>query len=82
MRLTKRGCVFSMVNWPAFRMGQYRANDHPYDAPQFKRFARTAVRTMSDKDFMSGTRSVHSLSYLGKYHVKTDSVLKLIFLKM
>ena len=24
-----------MVIWPAFRMGQYRANDHPYHAPQF-----------------------------------------------
>ena len=31
----KRGCVFSMVIWPAFRMGQYRVNDHPYHAPQF-----------------------------------------------
>ena len=24
-----------MAIWPAFRMGQYRANDHPYHAPQF-----------------------------------------------
>ena len=32
----KRGCVFPMVIWPAFRMGQYRVNDHPYHAPQFK----------------------------------------------
>ena len=24
-----------MVIWPAFRMGQYRVNDHPYHAPQF-----------------------------------------------
>ena len=31
----KRGCVFSMVIWPAFRMRQYRANDHAYHAPQF-----------------------------------------------
>ena len=23
-----------MVIWPAFRMGQYRGNDHPYHAPQ------------------------------------------------
>ena len=29
----KRGCVFSMVIWPAFRMGQHRASDHPYHAP-------------------------------------------------
>ena len=32
----KRGCVFPMVIWPAFRMGQYRVNDHPYHALQFK----------------------------------------------
>ena len=25
-----------MVNWPAFRMGQYSVNDHPYHAPQLK----------------------------------------------
>ena len=24
-----------MVIWPEFPMGQYRANDHPYHAPQF-----------------------------------------------
>ena len=24
-----------MVIWPAFRMGQYSVNDHPYYAPQF-----------------------------------------------
>ena len=32
---SKRGCVFSMVIWLAFHMGQYRVNDHPYHAPQF-----------------------------------------------
>ena len=31
----KRGCVFSIVIWSAFRMGQYRVNDHPQRAPQF-----------------------------------------------
>ena len=25
-----------MVIWPAFRMGQYSVNDHPYHAPQFR----------------------------------------------
>ena len=30
-----RVCVFPMVIWPAFRMGQYRVIDHPYHAPQF-----------------------------------------------
>ena len=33
--VSKRGCVFPMVNWPAFRMGQYRVNENPYHAPQF-----------------------------------------------
>ena len=32
----KLGCVFPMVIWPAFHMGQYRANDHPYHAAQFR----------------------------------------------
>ena len=32
---SKRGCVFPIVIWAAFRMGQYRVNDHPYHAPQF-----------------------------------------------
>ena len=31
----KRGRVFPTVIWPANRMGQYRVNDHPYNAPQF-----------------------------------------------
>ena len=31
----KRECVFPMVIWPDFRMGQYRVNDHPYHAPHF-----------------------------------------------
>ena len=34
-KTNKRGCVFSMVIWPAFRMGQHRVNDPPYRAPQF-----------------------------------------------
>ena len=29
------GCVFPMIIWPAFRMRQYRVNDHRYHAPQF-----------------------------------------------
>ena len=31
----KLGCVFPIVIWPAFRMEQYRVNDHPYHASQF-----------------------------------------------
>ena len=34
---SKRGCVFPMVLWPEFRMGQYRVNDHHYHAPQFNK---------------------------------------------
>ena len=29
----KVGCVFPMVIWVEFRMGQYRVNDHPFHAP-------------------------------------------------
>ena len=28
--MCKRRCVFSMVIWPACRMGKYTVNDHPY----------------------------------------------------
>jgi len=31
----KLGCVLLMVIWPAFRMGQYRVNDHPNHALLF-----------------------------------------------
>ena len=34
MSYYKLGCVITMVIWPEFRMA-YRANDHPYQAPQF-----------------------------------------------
>ena len=40
----KRGCVFPMVIWPEFCMGQYRVNDHLYHAPQFKFKIRVRVR--------------------------------------
>ena len=33
---SKLGCVFPMVIRPAFRIGQYRVNDHPYHQPQFR----------------------------------------------
>ena len=33
--LTKLGCVFAMVIWSEFRMGQYRDRDHREDAPDF-----------------------------------------------
>ena len=29
------GCIFAMVIWPAFRMGQYRDDDHQEDASHF-----------------------------------------------
>ena len=28
-------CVLPMVNWPEFRMGQYRDDDHRENAPRF-----------------------------------------------
>ena len=31
----KVGCVFPMVTWSEFRMGQHRADDHREDAPNF-----------------------------------------------
>ena len=31
----KVGCVFLMVIWSEFRMGQYRHDDHREDAPHF-----------------------------------------------
>ena len=37
-KFIKRECVFQMVIWPAFRIGQYRVNDYPYHAPQFITF--------------------------------------------
>ena len=41
---SKQGCVFPMVIWPAFRMGQYRVDDHLYHAPQFS-MARVVTRS-------------------------------------
>ena len=38
--LNNRVCVFPMVIRSAFRMGQYRVNDHPYYAPQFNTYRR------------------------------------------
>ena len=35
MLLYKVGCVFPMVIWPEFRMGQYRDDDHRDHAPLF-----------------------------------------------
>ena len=32
-----------MVIWPAFRMRQYRVNDHPYHAPQFSIFCSPII---------------------------------------
>ena len=31
----KVGCVFPMVIWSEFRIGQYRDGDHREDTPQF-----------------------------------------------
>ena len=48
-----------MVIWPAFRMRQYRVNDHPYHAPQFsspnrrphlKKFESPPSESVPEKD--------------------------------
>ena len=33
--VSKVGCVYPMVNWSEFRMGQYRDNDHREDTSHF-----------------------------------------------
>ena len=35
IKLATVGCVFPMVIWSEFRMGQYRHDDHREDAPYF-----------------------------------------------
>ena len=52
----KRGCIFPMVIWPAFRMGQYWANDHLYRAPQ--------VRDRRSGNFFNFYRSCYRNSLL------------------
>ena len=37
-----------MVIWSAFRLGQYRVNDHPYHAPQFIDIANINVENQID----------------------------------
>ena len=66
----KRGCVFPMVIWPAFRMGRYRVNDHPYHAIQFICHQHCRFASDSDCQFNFNTRSsrsfstkLHNLSY-------------------
>ena len=41
------GCVFPMVIWPAFRMGQYRVNDHLYHAPS-ESFDIKSIENLND----------------------------------
>ena len=57
-----------MVIWPAFRKGQYRANDHPYRAPQFttcrlvKNFERSLNKSCDGILVLSGIVFVDSCS--------------------
>ena len=43
----KRGCVFLMVIWSAFRMGQHIANDHLYHALQFIKVEQIAFELVN-----------------------------------
>ena len=52
LKYCKRGRVFPMVIWPAFRMGQYSANDHPYHAPQFTIFDTWLIFQIERNDFL------------------------------
>ena len=47
IRTNKLVSVFPMVIWPAFRMRQYRVNNHPYHAPQFMKDSENANRWFS-----------------------------------
>ena len=49
-----------MVIWPAFRMGQYRVNDHPYHAPQFTyRFENLYKQITSEEEKLDSLRDLH-----------------------
>ena len=56
--MNKRGCVFPMVIWPAFRMGQYRANDHPNHAPQFRIISSLVSWRAYENSFLVDDRSI------------------------
>ena len=43
-----------MVIWLAFRMGQYRVNDHPHHAPQFSTSAMTIKTETRDSKIQKG----------------------------
>ena len=62
----KRGCVVPMVIWPAFRMGQYRVNDHPYHAPQFiitRNYNPIQLTKISKRDFYQNMKVSPCLLY-------------------
>ena len=63
-----------MVIWPAFRMGQYRVDDHPYHAPQF------ITRTVRDKNFKKDISSLrYELLELNKnYSSQMQTVIGLV----
>ena len=77
----KRGCVFSMVIWPAFRMKQHRVKDHRYHAPQFngelnfnmQLWLGTLKATLSE----SGDIFTENFDLIGAWQLMQDAELKL-----
>ena len=76
---SKRGGVFPMVIWPEFRMGEYRANDHPYHAPQFIdlfEIANDKNGTYSEAMLISGASKQISSAIL--YYFRFYNLLKIL----
>ena len=48
-RQCKRGCIFPMIIRPAFRIWQYRVNDHQYHAPHFTKLNRRMLHWKDSK---------------------------------
>ena len=71
-----------MVIWPAFRMRQYRVNDHPYHAPQF--IERTKSERFCGDYFPFGMLSVGIPGSTVRIRFRTDDTLTStgFFLKM
>ena len=63
-----------MFIWPAFHMGQYRVNDHPYHAPQFIIFTQTySVGTWSEQTLSSNSTVYDSGRLILFFNFRPDS---------
>ena len=63
-----------MVIWPAFRMGQYRVNDHPYHAPQFNSL-RFCVEEENEIALNVGDQVEIHTHYQAKYNLGMPSFM-------